>query len=401
MSTAAPSLANRLELEVTGMTCASCVARVEKALKAVPGVEAASVNPATERATVRFGASVGAEALAAAVRKAGYAVAAAETTLRVEGLTCASCVARVEKALLKVPGVASAAVNLATERATVRALSTVPPSALKAAIEKAGYAASDVAAAKPAPTRRLPEWWPVAAGTVLTLPLVLPMLLQPFGVGWMLGGWVQFALATAVQFGLGARFYRAGWKAVRAGSGNMDLLVALGPSAAYGLSLYLLLAHPGHGMPHLYFEASATVITLVLLGKWLEGRAKRQTADAIRALNALKPTTARVRRGEVEVDVPVDELRVGDLVVVRPGDRVAVDVEVLEGRSHIDESLITGESLPVAKGQGDPVTGGSLNAEGANASMEAIARRAGVGVGTLYRHFPRRIDVVEAVYQGD
>src|SRR5574337_989570 len=391
MSTAAPSLANRLELEVTGMTCASCVARVEKALEAVPGVEAASVNPATERATVRFGESVGAAALAAAVRKAGYDVATAETTLQVEGMTCASCVARVEKALLKVPGVASAAVNLATERATVRALSTVPPSALKAAIEKAGYAASDVAAAKPAPTRRLPEWWPVAAGTVLTLPLVLPMLLQPFGVGWMLGGWVQFALATAVQFWLGARFYRAGWKAVRAGSGNMDLLVALGTSAAYGLSLYLLLAHPGHGMPHLYFEASATVITLVLLGKWLEGRAKRQTADAIRALNAPKPTTARVRRGEVEVDVPVDELRVGDLVVMRPGDRVAVDGEVLEGRSHIDESLITGESLPVAKDRGDAVTGGSVNAEG-----RLLVRTTAIGAETTLARVIRMVESAQA-----
>ena len=145
----------------------------------------------------------------------------------------------------------------------------------------------------------------------------------------------------------------------------MDLLVALGTSAAYGLSVYLLFKHAGHGMPHLYFEASAAVITLVLLGKWLEARAKRQTADAIRALNALRPTTARVRRDGVEVEVPVEQVAVGDLVVVRPGERVAVDGEIVEGRSHVDESLITGESLPVAKARGDRVTGGSINAEGA------------------------------------
>src|SRR5690606_20406507 len=161
-----------------------------------------------------------------------------------------------------------------------------------------------------------------------------------------------------------ARFYRAGWKALRAGTGNMDLLVALGTSAAYGLSIYLLLTHEGHGEPHLYFEASAAVITLVLLGKWLEARAKRQTTDAIRALNALRPETARVRRDGVDVEVPVTQVRVGDLVVVRPGERIAVDGEVVEGRSHADESLLTGESLPVAKAVGDRVTGGSINAEG-------------------------------------
>lgn len=286
MSTAALSNPLGIKLQVTGMTCASCVTRVEKTLKAVPGVKEASVNLATEEASVNADPSVTADSLAAAVRKAGYDVAITETTLLVEGMTCASCIARVEKALRKVPGVSGATVNLATEKATIQALSTVPVSALKAAIEKAGYAAKDVQQDGPRPANRLPVWWPVAASAVLTLPLVAPMLLLLFGIEWMLSGWAQLALATPVQFWLGWRFYRAGWKAVLAKTGNMDLLVALGTSAAYGLSVYLLFKHAGHGMPHLYFEASAAVITLVLLGKWLEYRAKRQTADAIRALNA-------------------------------------------------------------------------------------------------------------------
>lgn len=348
------------------MTCASCVSRVEKALQAVPGVQSATVNLATEEASVATDAGVGAGVLADAVRKAGYDVATRELVLQIEGMTCASCVTRVEKALRKVPGVADATVNLATDKATVRALPTVPAAALRAAVERAGYSARDVQQApdrKAAAQGGLAAWWPVVAGALLTLPLLLPMMLQAIGVDWMLNGWLQLALATPVQFWLGWRFYRAGWKAVLARTGNMDLLVALGTSAAFGLSVYLLFVHAGHGMPHLYFEASAAVITLVLLGKGLEQRAKRQTADAIRALNALRPTTARVRRDGAEHELPVEQVVIGDLVIVRPGDRVAVDGEIVEGRSHIDESLITGESLPVAKAVGDKVTGGSINAE--------------------------------------
>ena len=379
-----------LRLQITGMTCASCVMRVEKSLKAVPGVQEASVNPATEEVSVRAEPSVTTATLAAAVRKAGYDVATAQTALQVEGMTCASCVARVEKALLKVPGVSSASVNLATEKATIQALSTVPVAALKAAIDKAGYAASEVQEAPRAPASRLPAWWPVALSGALTLPLVAPMLFQLFGVDWMLNGWLQLALATPVQFWLGGRFYQAAWKAVRAKAGNMDLLVALGTSAAYGLSVYLLLT-PSHGMPHLYFEASAAVITLVLLGKWLEQRAKRQTADAIRALNALRPVTARVRRGDEEVEIPVEHLAVNDLVVVRPGDRIAVDGEIVEGRSHIDESLITGESLPVAKGVGDKVIGGSINAEGA-----LSVRTTAIGAETTLSRIIRMVESAQA-----
>jgi Cu+-exporting ATPase len=311
--------------------------------------------------------------------------------LQVVGMTCASCVMRVEKALKAVPGVESASVNLATEKATVVALSTVPVPTLKAAVEKAGYTARDVAEEQPSSKKLLPDWWSVVLSGALTLPLVLPMLLQPFGVDWMLGGWTQLALATPVQFWFGRRFYRSGWKAVLARTGNMDLLVALGTSAAYGLSVYLLFEGGRHVMPHLYFEASAAVITLVLLGKWLEGRAKRQTTDAIRALNALKPTTARVRRDGVDTDVPVEDVQPGDLVVVRPGDRVAVDAQVVEGRSHIDEALITGESLPVAKGAGDKVTGGSINAEGL-----LLVRTTAVGAETTLARIIRMVESAQA-----
>jgi Cu+-exporting ATPase len=380
-----------LQLQVTGMTCASCVSRVEKGLAAVPGVSHVSVSLATERASVQAELGVSGEVLATAVRKAGYDVALQRVELKVDGMTCASCVGRVEKALLKIPGVSSATVNLATEKASVDALSTVTVSDLKAAIAKAGYSATDIQDATTVAQRRLPEWWPVALSAALTLPLVAPMLLQLLGVDWMLDGWLQLALATPVQFWLGWRFYRAGFKAVRAGAGNMDLLVALGTTAAYGLSVYLMWRHADHGMPHLYFEASAAVITLVLLGKWLESRAKRQTADAIRSLNALRPATARVRRDGVELELPVEQVALGDLVLVRAGERVAVDGEVTEGRSHVDESLITGESLPVAKFVGDRVTGGSVNAEG-HLTVKTLA----IGTETTLARIIRMVESAQA-----
>jgi Cu+-exporting ATPase len=339
--------------------------RVEKALQALPGVENTSVNLATEVATVRTTSAVDAGVLSDAVRKAGYEVRFQQVEFAIEGMTCSSCVGRVEKALLKVPGVSAVSVNLATEKANITAIAGVAYAMLAAAVEKAGYAARAIEATNTVPvTTGLPQWWPVLLGAFLTLPLMLPMLLELFGIYWELDGWVQLASATPVQFWLGARFYRAGWKAVKAGSGNMDLLVALGTSAAFGLSVFLLWKHADHGMPHLYFEASSAVVTLVLLGKWLESRAKRQTADAIRSLNALRPTVARVLVDDIEVSTPVGQVAVGDIVVIRPGERVPVDGAVMEGRSHVNESLITGESLPVAKAPGDNVTGGSVNEEG-------------------------------------
>ncbi|SFT93763.1 heavy metal translocating P-type ATPase [Paraburkholderia aspalathi] len=381
------------ELDIGGMTCASCAMRVEKALAKVPGVTRASVNLATEKASIDSDAAVDPETLAGAVRKAGYEatpsalpdVAPAQTShateLAIGGMTCASCAMRVEKALAKVPGVAGVSVNLATETATVNLSDVasdddVASDALIAAVKKAGYEATLIAPAsaagnsalassadsKRSQTRR--ELAAVLASAVLTLPLVLPMVGEWFGLHAMLSPWLQFALASIVQFVFGARFYRAAFRAVRAGAGNMDLLVALGTSAAYGISVYELATHPGD-MTHLYFEASAVVITLVRFGKWLEARAKRQTTDAIRALNALRPDRARIRVGTDEREVPLAQVRVGTVVIVRPGERVPVDGAMLEGRTHIDESLITGESLPVPKQAADPVTAGSINGEGA------------------------------------
>ncbi|MBC7954930.1 MAG: copper-translocating P-type ATPase [Cytophagales bacterium] len=371
LSSASASTPAHWSFPVGGMTCASCVSRVERSLKAVPGVSSATVNLATEAAFVEHDGSVDLGRLREAVSKAGYAVPEQSIGLQIEGMTCASCVSRVEKALMKVPGVASAEVNLATERALVKVVSRdVNAATLAAAVEGAGYQVRPEAAAVPAAARSsarsLPDWWPIAVAAVLSAPLVLPMFGMLFNRDWMVNGWLQLALATPVQFWLGARFYRAAWKAVKAGAGNMDLLVALGTSAGYGLSLYLLVVNGAHAAHsgHLYFEASAVVITLVLLGKWLETRAKRQTTEAIRALNALRPDVARVRREGVDSDVPIAQVRLGDVVVVRPGERIAVDGEVVEGASQVDESLITGESLPVVKQLGDAVTGGSVNAEG-------------------------------------
>ncbi|WPN24446.1 heavy metal translocating P-type ATPase [Pseudomonas marginalis] len=288
--------------------------------------------------------------------------------LPISGMTCASCAGRVERALGKVPGVQSVSVNLANERAHVEVLGQMDPGVLIAAVDKAGYTASlpqSESTTDANQAQRLHhERWALLLAILLALPLVLPMLVEPFGLHWMLPAWAQFALATPVQFIFGARFYIAAWKAVRAGAGNMDLLVAIGTSAGYGLSIYeWLTAHPGMA-PHLYFEASAVVIALVLLGKYLESRAKRQTASAIRALEALRPERAiRVLDGREE-DVAINALKLNDLVLVKPGERFPVDGEVVEGQSHADEALISGESLPVPKQPGDNVTGGAINGEG-------------------------------------
>ncbi|MEN5029253.1 heavy metal translocating P-type ATPase [Pseudomonas sp. Ps21-P2] len=288
--------------------------------------------------------------------------------LPITGMTCASCAGRVERALRKVPGVQVATVNLANERAHVEVSGQIDPAVLVAAVDKAGYGASleQDPATQHADQRKRhdTERWQLIVAIVLALPMVLPMLLQPFGVHGMLPAWLQFALATPVQFLLGARFYVAAWKAVRVGAGNMDLLVALGTSAGYDLSVYQWLSAGPGTMPHLYFEASAVVIALVLLGKYLESSAKRQTASAIRALEALRPERAIRWVDGQEVDVAISALSVGDTVVVKPGERFPVDGEVLEGQSHADEALISGESLPVPKQPGDRVTGGAINGEG-------------------------------------
>ena len=357
----------QFDLPIDGMTCASCAGRVEKALTKVPGVRSVNVNLATEQA--RIEAPVDSlPALVEAVQQAGYSVPAHSLELDISGMTCASCAGRVEKALAKVAGVKSVSVNLATERARIELLGQVDTGLLINAVSQAGYGASVHQSEKNSEDdqhKRLHrERWALTLAIVLALPLVLPMLLAPFGVHWMLPAWAQFLLATPVQFILGARFYVAAWKAVKAGAGNMDLLVALGTSAGYGLSLYeWAIAEPG-SMPHLYFEASAVVIALVLLGKYLESRAKRQTASAIRALEALRPERALRMVDGQEQDVAISDLRLNDLVLVKPGERFPVDGEVVEGQSHADEALISGESLPVPKQPGDKVTGGAINGEG-------------------------------------
>ena len=363
-----------ITLPIDGMTCASCVSRVEKALLAVPGVAGATVNLATEKADIEFDpARADAAALSAAIRKAGYEVPPVPFDLAINGMTCASCVARIEKALLAVPGVATAQVNLATERAHIMAAAeSVAPADLIRAVEKAGYtatlilAAPDVTAEEEAIRRRVRReaitFWLSAA---LTAPFVVHMAGDLLGVHvLMLPAWVQLVLASIVQFGAGARFYGPAWRALRAGAGNMDLLVVLGTLAAYGLSLWLMVRPGGVGEGNLYFEAAAVVITLILLGKWLETRAKHSTTSAVRALMNLRPETARVIKDGAEVEVPAEAVRGGEVVLVRPGERLPVDGVVVEGATEVDESLLTGESLPVAKTVGDKVTGGAVNGGG-------------------------------------
>ena len=382
------------DLPIAGMTCASCAGRVEKALAKVPGVTAVSVNLATEQARVEAPAD-SLPALVEAVTHAGYSVPSHSLELSIGGMTCASCAGRVEKALAKVAGVKSVSVNLASERAHVDLLGHVDPAVLIEAVGQAGYTAQltdNVQAVEDDQHTRLRrERWSLVAAIVLALPLVLPMLVEPFGLHWMLPAWVQFLLATPVQFILGARFYVAAWKAVKAGAGNMDLLVALGTSAGYGLSLYeWAIAAPG-SMPHLYFEASAVVIALVLLGKYLESRAKRQTASAIRALEALRPERAlRVVDGQ-EQDVAISDLRLNDLVLVKPGERFPVDGEVVEGQSHADEALISGESLPVPKQPGDNVTGGAINGEG-----RLVIKTLALGTETVLARIIRLVEDAQA-----
>jgi Cu+-exporting ATPase len=286
--------------------------------------------------------------------------------LGVGGMTCASCVSRVEKALKKVPGVQDATVNLATESArVVYAPSAQMDAQLRRAVRNAGYEPRAPEAPLPEDLSPWAGFAPVAIGLLLSAPLLFPMIGDLFGQHWMLPAWQQFVLATPVQFILGARFYKAGWHALKALTGNMDLLVAIGTSAGWGLSMWLWLSSAPGSMPHLYFEASAVVVTLVLLGKWLEARAKRQTTAAIRALHALRPEIAHVLQpGGEEADLPVAEVLLGDRLVVRPGERIAMDGILQEGQTQVDESMLTGEPLPVTKQAGDKLTGGSINGDG-------------------------------------
>ncbi|MDQ1081227.1 heavy metal translocating P-type ATPase [Pseudoroseomonas cervicalis] len=353
-----------ISLPITGMSCANCAGRVERALARVPGVAAARVNLASERAEVEGDAPP--QALAEALEKAGYGVGATVLELGIGGMTCASCAGRVERALARVPGVLEARVNLASERAHLRVLAGLDPALLADAVERAGYHATSAEADEAAEeaahaTAQRRERLELALAFALTAPFLIGMLGMAFGRHWMPPGWLQALLAAPLQVWLGARFYRAGWSALRARTGNMDLLVAIGTSAAYGLSLVMLL----QGQEHLYFEASAVVIAFVLLGRHLEGRARRATGAAIAALLALRPSTARrLDAAGQEQEVPAALLRPGDRIAVRPGERIPADGLVEEGAAGVDESALTGESRAVEKGPGDAVATGTIALDG-------------------------------------
>ena len=330
-------------------------------------------------------------------------------TLHVDGMTCASCVRRVETALGEVPGVTSATVNLATETARVEGAIADAETVLRA-VERAGYGARlrdddspDTGTPAVDPLR-----WHLLAAAALSLPLLAPMLLLPFGVHAMLPGAWQWALVTPVQFWIGARYYRGAFAALRAGSANMDVLVALGTTAGYLLSVWHLLDPTARGGAALYFEASAAIITLVLLGKWMEARAKRDASAAIRALQGLRPAVARVQREDgSEVVWPIERVRPGDRIVVHPGERIPVDGRIDDGETHVDESMLTGEPLPVPKHPGDRVTGGAVNGEGrlhvvasASAAEGTLARIVRLVEDAQLRKPPiqRLVDRVSAVF---
>ena len=361
------SATHALDLPIVGMTCAACSTRLEKQLNQIPGVKAA-VNLATENARINYDpAQVTAERIADAVNKTGFAVAPRHIDLAITGMTCASCSARIEKQLNKLPGV-EASVNLATEIATVNAPGWLDVTEIIRTVEKAGYGAEEITetARDREKTRKAAAYRrdvTIFAGAAL---LTLPLLSHMFG---MAGGgsmewlprWLQFLLATPVQFIAGWRFYRGAWNALRGGGANMDVLVALGTSMAWGFSTVVTFLGLNE---HVYFEAGAAVITLVMLGKLLEARAKRATTSAIEQLIQLVPKTAWVRRGEMFVELPVAQLKPGDIVQVKPGGRLPVDGEVLEGASGVDESMLTGESLPVGKSAGSRVFAATQNTSG-------------------------------------
>ena len=400
-----------ITLDVSGMTCAACVGRVERGLKKVEGVQDASVNLATERASVTFDPAVtSAAALVQQVVDTGYDAPSAEVSFPVGGMTCAACVGRVERALGKQEGVLSASVNLATERASVRYLpASVSPAELRAAVVSAGYdvpeaegeqTASRLDAERERKAHEVNELkkaltFAAAFAVPLFVVSMVPMLYPPLH-HWLLGAvgerslnLLMLALAAPVQFGPGLRFYRTGWAAARHRSPDMNTLVMLGTSAAFLYSLAVTLFPQGFpaGSRHVYFEASAVVITLILLGKYFEAVAKGRSSEAMRSLLELQPQTARVQRGTEVAELPVEAVRVGDTVLVRSGERLPVDGEVVAGESYVDESMLTGESVPVYKAPGARVTGGTVNGTGA-----LTFRATGVGADTALSRIIRLVE---------
>ncbi len=396
-----------LSVPVAGMTCASCVARVERALARVPGVRTASVNLAAGRATVTGEAPPAAlrGALLRAVREAGYEVPASRTRLAISGMTCASCVGRVERALRAAPGVTGAAANLATGEAVVEHLGPSDPAALAAAVARAGYearAAGD-ARAEGSHARHAAEERALRRAAIVAALLALPSLVLEMGahlvpalhhwvagtVGTQASWWVQAAFATAAMAGPGRMFHRLGWPALARGAPDMNSLAALGTSAAWLYSAVVLLAPSlvPDGQRFVYFEAAAVIVALMLAGRWLEARSRGQASAAIRRLMEFAPPTARVERGGAELEVPSASLAVGDVLVVRPGERIPTDAMVLDGRSEVAEAMVTGEPMPVPKAAGDAVVGGTVNGTGA-LRMRATA----VGAGTVLARIARMVE---------
>lgn len=387
----APESREVVDLPIEGMTCAACAARIERQLNKLPGVEAA-VNFASERAHVAFdGAAVGVSRLVETIEKTGFKVPPQSLDLAISGMTCAACATRIETVLNRLPGV-EASVNFASEKASVRYRPGQADAAgLIAAVRRAGYEARE----STGDTRALERERKAAAyraemrrfriSVVLTLPLAAQMLWMFSGSHAELPRWLQFLLATPVQFWIGWRFFVGAYHSLRGGSGNMDVLVALGTSMAWLYSTVVLLLDLHH--QHVYFEASASVITLVLLGKLMEARAKAKTSAAIEALIRLQPQTARVVRDGEIVEVPVASLNPGDVFVVRPGESVPVDGEVAEGASSVNEAMLTGESLPVAKQPGDKVFAATVNGEGL-----MRCRATGVGSHTLLAGIIRMVE---------
>ncbi len=367
----------QVTLPVTGMTCANCSLTIERNLRRMQGVEQANVNLATEKASLVYDPALVKEGdVLALIRDIGYDVPTAKVELPITGMTCANCSMTIERGLGRMDGVVAANVNLASERASVEYLPGVTSlAAIQQTVRDLGYdvivagegeSAEDVErAAREAEIRdQTRKFW---VGVAFSLPLFLLSMGRDFGLLGMWAhqpwvNWLFLALATPVQFYVGWDYYVGGWKSLRAGSANMDVLVAMGSSAAYFYSLAVLL-WPGIG-GHVYFETSAAIITLIKLGKMLEARAKGRTSEAIKKLMGLRPKTARVVRDGAEVDIPIEAVMLGDVVLARPGERLPVDGVVIDGHSAVDESMITGESLPVDKGPGDQVVGGTINKQG-------------------------------------
>lgn len=381
MTETAPNAAlKNAGLPVQGMTCSACATRLEKALTHASGIADAGVNFALERADVSFDAdTTDIATIAGVVRKAGFEVPEENFSFGVGGMTCSACAGRVEKALSRVPGVLEANVNIALERADVRTVASVGATGtidrLTKAVREAGYEPLITTGEQPADADRqhreredaklAREKRILLVSVALSSPLVLHMVLKFLGFEFVHLPVVEVLLATPIQFIIGARFYKAAFNALRARSANMDVLVVMGTSAAYIYSWYLIATLGSGAAGKLYFEASAVIITLVLLGKFMEARAKRGTTAAIRQLMDLRPETARVRQADgSEMNTSIGEVIAGNIVIVKPGERIPVDGEVVGGYSEVDEALITGESLPVPKNIGDQVTGGAINGTG-------------------------------------